>query len=189
MSWRIPFQEEKRMAGMASSCSRLRKGRIETYSKQFLGLAIALVCVWQISALQLFGQKANLRVGEGDSLPARTGEPLTVKPVDLPDVECTVVQWSETPKPVLTLLCPPMEVFAPLRIILKLSWLKPEDAPVKPSTISVVPGTLTKLHTNKTDASVWLSIKEEGKNQPQAKWVSFNGVADVALLPRTRTTK
>jgi hypothetical protein len=185
----MPLKEEKPMAGMASSRSRLRKSRIETYSKQFLGLAIALVCVWQISALQLFGQKANLRTGDGDSLPARTGEPLTVKPVDLPDVECTVVQWSETPKPVLTLLCPPKEVFAPLHIVIKLSWLKPEDAPVKPSAISVVPGTLTKLHTSKTVATVWLSIKQEGKDQAQARWVSFNGVVDVALLPRTRTTK
>jgi len=177
------------MTGMASSSSRLRKSIIESNAIRILGLAISLVCIWGISAIDLFGQKANLRTDEGESLPARTGEPLTVKPVDLPDVECTVVQWSETPKPVLTLLCPPKEVFAPLRIVIKLSWLKPEDAPVKPAAISVVPGTLTKLHTNKTVATVWLSIKEEGKDQAQAKWVSFNGVADVALLPRTRTTK
>lgn len=177
------------MAGMAAGSSCQQKGSIKSNMKRFVGLAIALVGIWGISAVHLFGQKANLRTDEGNSLPVRTGEPLTVKPVDVPDVECTVVQWLETPKPVLTLLCPPNEIFAPLRIIIKLSWLKPEDAPVKPSAISVVPGTLTKLHTNKTVATVWLSIKEEGKDLPQARWVSFNGVADVALLPRNRTTK
>ena len=174
------------MADFVSSGSRLRKSRIKAILKQFLGLAISLVCFWGASSIPMYGQKANLLADEGHSLPATTGSPLTVKPVDLPDVDCTVVQWSETPKPVLTLLCPPQEVFAPLRIVIKLSWLKPEDAQVKLSSISVVPGALTKLHTSKTSATVWLSVKEEGKDQPQAKWVSFNGVADVALLPRNR---
>lgn len=175
------------MASLVAGATRIRKSRIKGSSKRFLGLGIALVGLWGISANYMYGQKANLRLDEGHSLPATTGAPLTVKPVDLPDVDCTVVQWSETPKPVLTLLCPPQEVFAPLRILIKLSWLKPEDAPVKPSSISVVPGTLTKLHTNKTVAMVWLNIEVEGKNQPQAKWVNFNGVVDVALLPRTRS--
>lgn len=177
------------MAGLFTGSSRLWKGRINGHSKRFLGLAISLVCLWGFSAIPMYGQKANLRADEGNPLPARTGDPLTVKPVDLPDVDCTVVHWSDAPQPVLTLLCPPQEIFAPLRIVLKLSWLKPEDAPVKPSAISATPGTLTKLHTSKTVATVWLTVKEDGKDQPQARWVSFSGVVDVALLPRTRSNR
>jgi hypothetical protein len=120
---------------------------------------------------------------EGGFLPTTTGEALTLTPLDMPDVDCVVQQWkADWPNPVLTLLCPPGQVFAPLRVLIKLSWMKPEDAPVNPIDILALPGAATKIRTCKTAALVWLQVRKKEGGQPQSVWVSFNGVVDVALL-------
>ncbi len=151
--------------------------------------AAALVALLIFSPVSPLAQKVSQPGSEGNLLPSRTGEPLTLKPIDLPDIQCSVADWKNTaPKPVLTLLCPPQEVFAPLRVYLKLSWLKPEDVPGNSANILAPPKTPTKLRTNKGGALVWLNFDPAAKEKPQAQWVQFNGVVDVALLaePRNR---
>jgi hypothetical protein len=151
-----------------------RKERAATYFVVFLLAAFAASFVPPLQA------KVQ---NEGNSLPATTGEALTITPVDMPDVDCVVQRWKgDGPKPVLTLLCPPGQVFAPLRVLIKLSWMKPEDAPVNPIDILALPGAATKIRTCKTAALVWLQVRKREGGQPQSVWVSFNGVVDVALL-------
>jgi hypothetical protein len=120
---------------------------------------------------------------KGDFLPATTGEALTVTPSDKPDVSCSVVEWSAEPaKPTLTVLCPPEEVFAPLHIYLKVSWLKADDVPAYARMIRAPARTPTKLRTNKTAVWMWLGVQEKQDAPPRKKWVAFSGVVDVALL-------
>jgi hypothetical protein len=120
---------------------------------------------------------------KGDFLPPTTGEPLTVAPSDKPDVNCSVVDWIGAPaKPTLTVLCPPKEVFAPLHVFLKVSWLKVEDVPAYTRAIRAPAGTPTKLRTNKTAVWIWLGVQEKQDAPPCKKWVPFSGVVDVALL-------
>jgi hypothetical protein len=116
------------------------------------------------------------------------GEPFTVVPTDLPDVECQVLGWSTygTTKPTLTLLCPPEQVFAPLRVLIKLSWLEEgsKALPVDPGKFLIVPGEKTSLRTRKESAFVHLRMLDAA-GKPHHVWVSFTGVVDVALLQGT----
>jgi len=122
-------------------------------------------------------------------LPSTLGKPLTVVPIDMPDVECQVLEWKKSLNtaagPTLTLLCPPEKVFAPLRVLIKLAWLERQkkDTRADPEDILVVPGEITRLRTRKESAFVQLdSLGANGK--AQKRWVPFTAVADVALLPR-----
>ena len=120
---------------------------------------------------------------KGDFLPPTTGEALTVTPSDKPDVSCSVVEWNgATAKPTLTVLCPPEEVFAPLHVYLKVSWLKAEQVPAYTRAIRAPARTPTKLRTNKTAVWIRLGVQEKQDAPPRKKWVPFSGVVDVPLL-------
>jgi hypothetical protein len=146
-------------------------------------LVVGWSITWWFAPAAVCGQTDNKVQNEGGFLPTTTGEALTLTPLDMPDVDCVVQQWkADWPNPVLTLLCPPGQVFAPLRVLIKLSWMKREDAHVSPMDILALPGAATKIRTSKTAAVVWLQVRKKGGGQPQSAWVSFNGVVDVALL-------
>ena len=84
--------------------------------------------------------------------------------------------------PTLAVICPPQNVFAPLHVHLKLSWLKPEDVPLSARGIGAPEKTLIKIRTNKSIAWVWLEVRERQGAIPHRTWVAFNGVVDIALL-------
>ncbi len=120
-------------------------------------------------------------------LPSSLGEPFTVVPIDMPDVECQVLEWNKklnsAAGPSLTLLCPPEQIFAPLRVLIKLSWLDQDkkEAPMDPEKLLVVPGEKTRLRTRKESAFVQLDLLE-ANGKAQKHWVPFTAVADVALI-------
>jgi len=145
-------------------------------------IAAALaICLMAVSAVA--SQSGGVGTVEGNLLPPTTGEPLTVKPVDMHDVDCVVAQWDLAgSKPVLTLICPPQAVFAPLRVLLKFSWMKSQDAPVDPKQILARAGALTKVRTNRNSVLIWLRVSDR-KGEAQESWVAFNAVVDVAMLP------
>lgn len=122
-------------------------------------------------------------------LPSSLGEPFTVVPIDMPDVECQVLEWNkklnDAAGPTLTLLCPPEQIFAPLRVLIKLSWLDQDEKepPVDPEKILVVLGEKTRLRARKDSAFVHLDLLD-ANGKPHKGWIPFTGVADVALLPR-----
>jgi len=97
------------------------------------------------------------------------------------DVDCMIAQWNTgAPRPSLTVICPPESVFAPLRVLIKLSWMKPELAPTNPDTIPFRVGALTKIRTNKNAAQIWLLADQAHGSREQ--WVPFDAVGDIALL-------
>ena len=145
-----------------------------------VAVALFLACIawWSIS---LYGQ--DTADGEANLLPPPRGEALTLTPTDMPDVSCSVVQWKGDPvTPTLAVICPPQNVFAPLHVYLKLSWLKPEDVPLSARGIAAPEKTLIKIRTNKSIAWVWLEVRERQGTIPHSTWVAFNGVVDIALL-------
>lgn len=98
------------------------------------------------------------------------------------EVKCAVVAWNVAPpKPVLTLVCPPEEVFAPLRVYFKLSWAASGDIPSNYLNILAAPKALTKLHWTRTELHVWLPIKGEGGGKVETKWVIFTEVVGFYL--------
>lgn len=122
-------------------------------------------------------------------LPPTTGEALTVAANDMPDISCSVVEWKVgVPTPTLTVVCPPEDIFAPLHVYLKLSWLRPDDVPASARNVMAAAKTPTRLRTNKSATWVWLEVREKERDAPRRMWVAFNGVADMALLtlPRKR---
>jgi hypothetical protein len=145
------------------------------------GASIIVTCLG--APRSILSQSEHKAQSEGNLLPATIGEPLTVKPLDMQDIDCIVAEWRTTGKmPVLTLICPPSTVFSPLRVLIKLSWMKPEDAPVSSQHILATAGTPTKIRTDKTAALIWLQVDENGKHEPRGTWVGFNAVVDLALL-------
>jgi hypothetical protein len=146
-----------------------------------LSAGVSLVVIGLGASRPALSQSDHKPQIEASLLPTTTGEPLTIKPLDMQDIDCIVAEWRPTvPRPVLTLICPPNSVFSPLRVLIKFSWMKPEDFPVSPEHILAPPGTPTKIRTNKTAAQIWLQVNEKGK--PRDTWIGFTAVVDVALL-------
>jgi len=133
------------------------------------------------SALTALAQAPDQATEEGNRLPPTTGDPLTIKPVDMQDVDCMIAQWNAgASRPTLTVICPPESVFAPLRVLIKLSWMKPELAPIDPGKIPFRAGALTKIRTNKDSSQIWLlAVRAHGTRE---QWVPFDAVGDLALL-------
>src|SRR5262245_22078099 len=166
------------------SCSGISvKSRREGQAYLLAGITIITACL--ATPGHSLSQSTHKDRLEGNFLPATTGEPLTIAPVDLQDIDCIVAQWSPTPtRPILTLICPPTTVFAPLRVLIKLSWMKPEDTHVDLQQILALARSTTKIRTNKTAVQVWLKVtgkNENGERKPHTKWVDFDAVVDVAL--------
>jgi hypothetical protein len=151
---------------------------------QTLLLAASTMFVMALAApTPILAQAEHQGGAEVSFLPPTIGEPLTIKPLDMQDIDCLVASWAPTAKrPEITLICPPLTVFAPIRVLIKLSWMKPEDAPITPEHIFAPTGTLTKIRTKKTLAEIWLPVGKERNDAPRGTWVGFNAVVDVALL-------
>jgi hypothetical protein len=121
--------------------------------------------------------------GGANFLPSPLGEALTLVPKDMPEIDCAVLKWKNgPPAPTLAILCPPQNVFAPLHVYLKLSWLRPEDVPSCAHEIATHARSLTKIRTNQSAAWVWLDVQQKPGAPSHKIWVAFDAVEDFALL-------
>ncbi len=152
------------------------------------GISVVAVCL--VAPRSGFGQSERQVENQPHSLPPTIGEPLTIKPLDMEDIDCVVAEWQPVARmPVLTLICPPNAVFSPMRVLIKFSWLKLSDIPAQPNYILASVGTSTKIRTTKSAVQIWLPLVNEGKGDARQSWVSFNAVVDVALLRGHRKAK
>ena len=152
------------------------------------GISVVAVCL--VAPRSAFGQSERQVENQLHSLPPTIGEPLTIKPLDMEDIDCVVAEWQPaTRMPVLTLICPPNAVFSPMRVLIKFSWLKLSDIPAHPDYILASAGTSTKIRTTKTAVQIWLPLDNKGKGDARQSWISFNAVVDVALLRGHPTAK
>jgi hypothetical protein len=145
------------------------------------GISVVAVCL--VAPRSAFGQSERQVENQPHSLPPTIGEPLTIKPLDMEDIDCVVAEWQPAARmPVLTLICPPNAVFSPMRVLIKFSWMKLSDIPANPDYILASAGTSTKIRTTKTAVQIWLPLDNKGKGDARQSWVPFNAVVDVALL-------
>ena len=104
------------------------------------------------------------------------------RPRKASDVACAVLGWdAQPPKPSVLLECPPKQIFTPLRIHLKLSWLNPENTFHDYQHTVVELNTPTKLKTTPTGWKVRLKVNRQGRNKWQEKWVTFNLILNMDL--------
>jgi len=90
-------------------------------------------------------------------------------------IKCAVVAWNPAElQPALTLVCPPSQVFAPLRVYMKVSWKATEDVPEECRRIVAEPKSQTRLETIKNRLRVWLPIADKKGNGQSSRWVEFN---------------
>jgi len=109
----------------------------QTKPRGTIGRLVFLVAIFGWLPVSVGGQEIE-RLREVSLLPRTTGEALTVVPTDMPDVVCSIVESKlSDPAPSLTVLCPPQDIFAPLHVYLKLSWLKPAD--IQPLLAALLP--------------------------------------------------
>jgi hypothetical protein len=135
----------------------------------------------------LGGQTLGPPDREVTPLPATTGAPLTIAPVDGPDIDCSIQEWNPSrPKPYLKLLCPSEAAYAPVRVYLKLSWMKPDDVAKDIEKIITRPRQSTSMRANKSVVMVRMEFSEGKGQHSQIKWVDFNGVMDFALITDSR---
>lgn len=77
-------------------------------------------------------------------------------------------------KPILSLVCPPEEVFAPLRVYFQVSWARAEHMPANRLEILAPPKAAARMHWTRTEFHVRLPVFEKNQKKPLAKWISFN---------------
>jgi hypothetical protein len=98
------------------------------------------------------------------------------------DMKCSVVDWSVTPPkpPALVLVCPPEEVFAPLRVYFKLSWRRTADVPDNYQSIVAQSKALAKFHwTSQSEFHVLLKKERKKDGAAEPEWVNFNNLIGV----------
>jgi hypothetical protein len=93
------------------------------------------------------------------------------------------VEWNDAPpKPTLTVVCPPEEVFAPLRLYLGLSWEQPEKHVADGAeTIVAVPKSAVRVRFTPTEAQVRLRVFRSGGKKPQETWVRFDEICKIGF--------
>lgn len=176
------------MPRIANFSALRKKFRNVKNRPSLLRLSITVLALSLWVALTVLAQSPEQPLDGANRLPPTTGDALTIKPVDMGDVDCMIAQWNAgASRPTLTVICPPESVFAPLRVLIKLAWMKPGLAPAEPGKIPFRVGALTRIRTNKDAAQIWL-LADRG-HSAQEEWVAFDAVGDLALLLGRPTNK
>jgi hypothetical protein len=98
------------------------------------------------------------------------------KPTDAA-VSCSVVQYDlSQPKPILHLLCPGPQIFAPLRVHLALTWKKVTEVPSQMKSMLIDLNRLVKFKSRPGNSKVEITFRAPQTNDPQKEWVSFTSV-------------
>ena len=106
------------------------------------------------------------------------------------EINCGVVSWNNNPqKPVLSMVCPPLEVFAPLYIYMKVTQTLPQIKVRGLGEVLARPKEQIKIRPTGRELMVLLKVLKEGKSQPEAIWVGFDEVVKMGLQPRARSVR
>jgi len=100
------------------------------------------------------------------------------------DIKCSIIEWDTSPpKPALTVVCPPPEIFSPLRVFLKFSWSDVKDVPKEAAKVVAEPKAATKIQLGKGSVRAFLKISKEADSPTKEKWVAFNSLQSFAIVP------
>lgn len=100
------------------------------------------------------------------------------------DIKCAIVEWDgSSPKPVLTVVCPPPEIFTPLRVFLKFSWMDAKDVPKDAAKVVAEPKAATKIQFDRANIKVLLKLSKGADDSGKEKWMAFDALQGFAIIP------
>jgi len=107
---------------------------------------------------------------------SQSGKAVEFTPSDT-SISCSVVRYDKKDaKPVLHLLCPEEQVFAPLRVHLKLSWNDIKEIPSNLEHMLVDIGGLAQFKSKMGNTEVKLRLREQADSHSFTKWIKFTMV-------------
>ncbi len=128
-------------------------------------------------AMPLIGFAQSQSPSAQELLPRRSG------PAPAHPLKCAVMAWEQTgDKPSLTLICPPEDVYSPIRLVLKLSWKEVKEIPDGLRDLELFPGDIAKVKLSSKAAVALLRIRADVRGRPGHKWVKFNELLQVGIV-------
>ena len=107
------------------------------------------------------------------------------KPID-GSITCSVVKYEmDDLMPVLHLLCPGPQVFAPLRVHLTLTWKSTTEVPeaLKSMLVDRSSNSLVKFKSRPGESKVELTLHDAADTQSLKEWVNFTKVKVGLVVP------
>jgi hypothetical protein len=158
-----------------------------------LFLTTALVARAQVTSTQgqepCRGRKCSkfLSTDHGSGVPAKYSNSKTeswdFKPGEGP-VSCAVVNYDvSSENPVLHLLCPEPQVYAPLRVHLALSWTEPGEIPKNIKNMVVDANSLAQFRSTPGNARVEVWVHAAQQTQSRKESVKFTKCKISLVLP------
>jgi hypothetical protein len=128
------------------------------------------------------------RVADAGSLPSirvhGKWEVEDFKPSD-DSISCAVVKYDSTlALPILHLLCPGPDIFAPLRVHLTLTWKDVSEMPFVMKSMLVDPSKSVKFKSKAGDSRAELTLHDPQQTHSTKQWVSFTAVNVGLVLPQ-----
>lgn len=100
-------------------------------------------------------------------------------------ISCSVVKYDSTAaRPILHLICPERDVFAPLRVHLTLSWKDVAQIPLSMRSMLVDTNRAVRFKSRGIgDSSAELTLQEPNASRSIKQWVKFTDVNVGLVLP------
>lgn len=107
---------------------------------------------------------------------------MNFKPGDA-SVSCAVVRYEPSElQPILHLLCPSPEIYAPLYVHLALTWSEPTEVPQDMRNMLVQPDSPAKFKSINGNARAELTLYNAQRTRSQKEWVEFTRISNVGLV-------
>lgn len=107
------------------------------------------------------------------------------KPVDS-SISCAVVKYDlDELMPILHLLCPGPQVFAPLRVHLTLTWKAPSEVPesMQNMLVDAASNSMVRFKSKPGESRVELTLHDAEETQSLKEWVKFTKVNVGLVVP------
>jgi len=102
-------------------------------------------------------------------------------------VSCSVVKYDNSqPKPILHLLCPGPQVFAPLRVHLSLTWKEVSEIPARLRNMLISTNSLVNFKSKPGDSRAEITMQDPQAGGSSKEWVHFTSVAVALVLPNEK---
>jgi hypothetical protein len=100
-------------------------------------------------------------------------------------ISCSVAKYDSTrSRPILHLICPQREVFAPLRVHLTLSWKDVAQIPLSMRTMLVETDRVVRFKSTRIgESSAELTLQAPNASRSVKEWIKFTDVNVGLVLP------
>jgi len=94
-------------------------------------------------------------------------------------ISCTVMKLDKARAvPILHLLCPAKQVFAPLRVYMQVSWNELKEVPQSVDELALP--SVVNMRSNHSEIDVQMDVDQDGKHSRQ--WFAFTNLVGLGLV-------